>query len=177
MMIKALVVGGTAAYVAWRHAQWKRRRPSPAAEDLAKSIRAEMSMDADFVGETDSPLDEQGRARKAWALRRVPLAARLANEAKERFGPLDCPTEADRIAVRRFIKDSADRIEDLRKQDKAKVIPLAYAAFWMKTEDEILGREIECSVTAAQSRARYNAVDGRNFVQHLLGRRPGISGY
>jgi len=94
------------------------------------------------------------------ATTRMPRIVReYADVARLRFG---CPemTEANRLAVRRYIMEKMRTADDLRTSDASRYIDLAVAALFVPTTNQRVAAEISGSHAARDLRSSYQKLIG-----------------
>lgn len=84
--------------------------------------------------------------------RRISLTVKVVRKIKERFAIILNPTEADRMAVRRYAYDVLTKhMEDISDVDIARVAPIAAAYYWAKSDSEIEAAQIAKSASVLRS--------------------------
>lgn len=104
--------------------------------------------------------DEVAEARsvrhkpKRW--RRMTLVVKVVRKIKMRFAIIERPTEADRMAVRRYAYDILTKhMKDIHDADVVRVAPLAAEYYWAKTESEIEAAKLANSGAVKFSNFQY----------------------
>lgn len=88
--------------------------------------------------------------------RRISLTVKVVRKIKERFAVINNPTEADRMAVRRYAYDILTKhMVDISDVDVARVAPIAAAYYWAKSDSEIEAMQIAKSASLVRSNRLY----------------------
>lgn len=133
-------------------------------------VRVErFSADALRAVDDDDALETLRPRYRPKRFRRVSLTVKVVQQVKARFGVINQPTEADRMAVRRYAYDvMTQKMVDISSTDVARVAPLAAELYWAKTATEIEASQIRASNVLRESNARYNTQWYRNWWLMVL---------
>lgn len=103
--------------------------------------------------------DDQAQKRprhRPKRFRRLTLTVKVVRELKARFGIIDKPMEADRMAIRRYAYDvMTQKMKDISASDVSRVAPIAAELYWAKTDTEIMASQIRHTSAVLWSNACY----------------------